>query len=267
MATWILGDVHGQYATLRALVDRLEFDLEHDRLWLVGDLVNRGPRSLEVLRWARQMADALGPRMVVTLGNHDLYLLALHDGQRAPRPKDEALLPILEARDRRELMGWLRHQKIFHREGSTAMVHAGLLPEWSLEEAEALARKIEQQLAKPKKAAALLDFDRAGESTSGLDELRRAFDAFSRLRLLEADGTPCSFKGRPADAPEGCLPWFRMPGRKSRGATIFFGHWAALGLFQDKGLVGLDSGAAWGGRLTAYRLEDSRLVSQEVLGA
>lgn len=268
-ATWVLGDLHGRFETLHALWRRLDFDFDHDRLWLVGDLVNRGPRSLDVLRWAWEQSHRLEERMVVVLGNHDLHLLALHDGLFLPRAKDGDLLPILDAPDRDDLLGWLRRRRFFHRDrasatgSETVLVHAGLLPDWTVGQAETIARRLETRLAEPSTARGLLQ---RGRSTVECEqEDQRAVEVFSRLRMLDGEGIPCDFKGHPDQAPEGCTPWFRVEDRQSRHAKVVFGHWAALGLCLEPGVVGLDSGCAWGKQLTAYRLEDTHLVQQDVL--
>lgn len=268
MATWVLGDIHGHFDTLQALWQRLDFDAERDRLWLVGDLVNRGPQSLEVLRWVRQKDRRLGQNMQVVLGNHDLHLLALHDGLQEPRPKDSDLLQILEAPDRPALMRWLRRRPLLHRDEvaghAVAMVHAGLLPQWTLDDAETWARQLEARLARTKGTAALL-VRRPPDKPKALGRWH-ALEAMTRLRLMqEVGGEPCSFKGPPGAAPSGCIPWFQYPERKTVGQRVIFGHWAALGLHCDDGVICIDSGCAWGKRLSAYRLDDGHLVQQDVL--
>ena len=208
--------------------------------------------------------------MSAVLGNHDLHLLALHDGLFSPRAKDGDLLPILDAPDRADLLGWLRRQKFLHRHratgSETVLVHAGLLPDWTIGRAEAIARRLETRLVEPSTAHGLLQRGRSAiVQEPGEHEDQRAVEAFSRLRMLDGEGIPCDFKGHPDQAPEGCTPWFRVEDRQSRHAKVVFGHWAALGLCLEPGVVGLDSGCAWGKQLTAYRLEDTHLVQQDVL--
>ncbi len=263
-ATYVIGDIHACFDTLQALWPRLGFDLDRDRLWLVGDLVNRGPHSLEVLRWARDLDERLGHRMQVVLGNHDLHLLAMHDGYAEKRRKD-TLEAVLEAPDRDELVDWLAHRRLVHRDGDVLLVHAGLLPQWTPDDAERLAREVEPMLRDPHRRRALID--RALELPPGspYQGPRAALSAFANLRMCTADGEPCGWKGPLDGAPAGCLPWFEVPGRSSAGVTVVFGHWGALGLRLEPRVIALESGCAWGNRLSAVRLEDRKLFQQETL--
>jgi bis(5'-nucleosyl)-tetraphosphatase (symmetrical) len=256
MATYVLGDVHGCFATLQALLARLDFDPDRDRLWLVGDLVNRGPASLAVLRWAKGLAERMGGRFVAVLGNHDLRLIARHAGIGAPRPRD-TLEEVLAAPDRDALVGWLAARPLLQREGDLVLVHAGLHPAWTPEEAERRARRLAAAFAGPLSAALL-------RPPSAPAELREALAAFTLLRTCTPDGRPSHFSGPPDEAPPGYAPWFRIPGRRSAEATVVFGHWAALGLLVEPNLVALDTGCVWGQRLTALRLDDRTVVEQEV---
>lgn len=264
MATYALGDVHGCFDTLQALLARIRFDRERDRLWLVGDLVNRGPDSLAVLRWAH----GLGDRATVVLGNHDLHLLARAWGLAAAKPRD-TLDEVLAAPDAGELLAWLRGRPLLARQGETVMVHAGLLPQWSLAEAEALARETSAALrgegGRPL-LASLRDGDGwpAWSDDLAAGERRRlALAVFTRLRTLTADGRlDDDFGGPPQEAPDGHRPWFEIPGRKNAGARVLFGHWAALGFHLAPGLAGLDSSCAWGGHLTALRLDDGAVFQE-----
>jgi bis(5'-nucleosyl)-tetraphosphatase (symmetrical) len=249
MATYAIGDVQGCAATLERLLARCGFSPARDRLWLVGDLVNRGPGSLAVLRRVRD----LGERAVAVLGNHDLHLLARAAGVAAARPGD-TLDEVLGAPDRDELLAWLRARPLLHREGSWVLVHAGLLPAWTVDEAAAAARAAEALLRGPRAADVLARVKR-----------HPALLALTRLRTCTADGTPSlSFKDHPRDAPPGFQPWFEVPGRRSESATIVFGHWAALGLHIAPGLYGLDTGCCWGHHLTALRLDDRTLLQEPV---
>jgi bis(5'-nucleosyl)-tetraphosphatase (symmetrical) len=259
MSTFAIGDIHGCFLTLEHLFERLDFDLERDRLWLVGDLVNRGPRSLRVLRWARGLGERLGERMVVVLGNHDLHLLALAEGITRPRRKD-TLDAVLEAADRAVLLGWLRKQPLLHRENHYLLVHAGLLPEWTPGEAELTARQVEARLADPAERRRLLARGRFAELEEG--SRGRALAALTRMRMLTVDGRWCSHTGPPEEAPPDCLPWFELPDRRSVEVTVIAGHWAAMGLRIEPRYLGLDSGCAWGGRLTAIRLEDRQVFEE-----
>ncbi len=271
-ATYAIGDVQGCYRTLRRLLRRLPFDPARDRLWLAGDLVNRGPRSLDVLRWAREERARLGARFRLVLGNHDLHLVARSLGVR-PSKRSDTLEPVLEAADGPALVRWLRHRPLLYREGrpgnERVLVHAALHPAWSTRQAEALARAVEGRLAGPRAGALLASLgDGAVAWRRKLNRERRlqaALYAFTLMRACGRDGRPCrGFSGPPEDAPRGCLPWFAVPGRRSARATVVCGHWAALGLQVSRGLVALDSGCVWGRRLSAVRLED-RAVFQEAM--
>jgi bis(5'-nucleosyl)-tetraphosphatase (symmetrical) len=260
MSTFAIGDIHGCFLTLERLFERLDFDLQRDRLWLVGDLVNRGPSSLRVLRWVRELAERLGERMVVVLGNHDLHLLALAEGVTKPRRKD-TLDAVLQAEDRAELLSWLSEQPLLHRENHYLLVHAGLLPEWTPGEAELTARRVEAGLADPEERRRLLARGRFSELEEG--SRARALAALTRMRMLTTDGHWCSHTGPPEEAPPDCLPWFELPGRRSDEVTVIAGHWAAMGLRIDPRYLGLDSGCVWGGGLTAIRLEDRQVFEEE----
>jgi bis(5'-nucleosyl)-tetraphosphatase (symmetrical) len=264
MALYAIGDIQGCHRTLQRLLVRIQFDPNRDRLWLVGDLVNRGPASLEVLRWAR----GLDPAATVVLGNHDLHLLARAAGLRRSKARD-TFQDVLKAADRDELLDWLRQRPFLHREGDRVLIHAGLLPAWTADAAEGLAREAAAALQE----GALAEWIRHDEEEPepwhpGLRPRRRlrlAVQAFTSLRTCTPEGRACpGFHGPPEDAPAGCLPWFEVPGRKSAGVTVVCGHWSTLGLRVQAGLVALDTGCVWGGPLTAVRLED-RAVFQEPL--
>lgn len=264
MPTYVLGDVHGQLAALERLLARLAPDYERDRLWLVGDLVSRGPDSLGVLRWARRTQQRMGRRMTVVLGNHDLRLLAYAAGLEEPRSKDK-LGELLAAADRDELCAWLRRRPLLHRRGGDLLVHAGLLPSWTPEEAEARAREAEQALAGAGAAALLRDW-RAGATVDdeGRERRRRTLAVLTGVRTVTRDEELCDWTGPPEGAPAGCVPWFRVAGRKSVGVRVVFGHWAALGLHLEPRIKALDDGAAWNGHLTALRLDDGEAFREPV---
>ena len=263
-STYVIGDIHGCFDTLQALWPRLGFDLRRDRLWLVGDLVNGGPRSLEVLRWAKDLDERLGERMQVVLGNHDLHLLALHDGHGSRRRKD-TLDAVLAAPDRDELVAWLAGRRFVHRAGDVMLVHAGLLPHWTPGDAERLAREIEPVLRDPQRRRPLIERGVELPGDHPLHEARAALSGFSNLRTCTRKGEPCKWKGPPEGAPTGCLPWFQVPERRSAGLTVVFGHWAAMGLLLEPAAIGLDSGCVWGHALSAIRLEDRALFQQRTL--
>jgi bis(5'-nucleosyl)-tetraphosphatase (symmetrical) len=260
MATYAIGDVQGCFDELQALLESFRFDRAADRLWFVGDLVNRGPASLATLRFVRD----LGDRAVVVLGNHDLHLLALAQGHVKPR-KDDTLDAVISAADRDELLDWLRRRPMIHVAGDTAMVHAGLLPQWDIATAQALALEVETELRGPKHGKFLETLygsrpERWSDDLKGADRLRVIVNAMTRMRFCTREGVmEFDTKGETARAPKGYLPWFEVPGRKSGGSTVVCGHWSALGLRVAPRLLALDSGCVWGGKLSAIRLGDRRL--------
>jgi bis(5'-nucleosyl)-tetraphosphatase (symmetrical) len=263
MATYAIGDVHGCFETLQRLLRRIQYDSREDRLWFVGDLVNRGPRSLDVLRWAVEEED----RIVVVLGNHDLHLLGLAWGVSPPKRRD-TLDGLLAAPDRDDLLEWLRQRPLLHRADGHVLVHAGLFPAWGVDKAERLAREVEERLrgdGAPELVAAVekKSPERWKGGLEGVERSRTALSGFARLRTIHEDGRMCSeFSGPPREAPKGCTPWFAVPGRKSAGSTVIFGHWAALGLWREDGVAGLDTGCAWGRELTALRLDDGTVFQE-----
>ena len=267
MATYAIGDVQGCFTELRALLGAIRFDSGVDRLWFVGDLVNRGPASLLTLRFVRD----LGDRSVCVLGNHDLHLLALAHGF-VKRRADDTLDEVLAAPDRVELLEWLRHLPMIHVEGGRVLVHAGLLPQWSPDEATALAGEVEAELRGPGYREFLAQLygsrpDRWSEDLEGVDRLRVIVNAMTRMRFCTPDGAmEFGTKGEATEGPAGYLPWFDAPGRKSAGATLICGHWSALGLRITPNLLALDSGCVWGGRLTAVCLEDRRVFQVPCAG-
>ena len=260
MSTYAIGDVQGCYDQLRRLVDQLEFDPSRDTLWFVGDLVNRGPQSAETVRFVR----GLGDRAVTVLGNHDLHLLVVAAGVRRPH-RGDTLDGILQANDRDELLQWLRTRKMMHAEGGYAMVHAGLLPRWTIDQALVLAREVEGALRAPDSIELLQNMygntpTGWNDALTGFDRLRVIVNAMTRLRLCDATGEmEFSHKTEPANAPPGFMPWFDVPGRASARTPIICGHWAALGLLLRDDVLGLDSGCVWGRKLSALKLEDRTL--------
>lgn len=266
MATYAIGDIQGCFETLTRLLERVGFNPRRDRVWLVGDLVNRGPRSLDVLRWAR----SLGERLTAVLGNHDLNLLAVAAGIRKAKPRD-TLDEILVAPDCEELLEWLAHRPLIHVEETFVLVHAGLLPAWSVVQARKLAGEVEAELRSEGRARALKAmFEKPTpvlwhEGLSGPARLRVITDALTRLRTCTKEGRMClDFSGPPGDAPSGCIPWFEVPTRSRRAETIICGHWAALGLRLDNSLMAIDTGCVWGGALTAIRLEDGKIFQESL---
>lgn len=257
MATYAIGDLQGCFCTLELLLEKIRFDRSHDRLWFVGDIVNRGRSSLECLRFVRDLAD----RAVVVLGNHDLHLLAVSEGLCRPNKLD-TLAPILNAPDRAELLDWLRNTKMMHVEGNFAMVHAGLLPQWSLDLAQGLAMEVERLLSGPAYRSLLANMygdepDTWSDSLSDSDRRRITINAMTRIRVVKnASQMDLQFKGAIADLPEGLSPWFEHVHPSLKAKTVIFGHWSALGLHVSRRHIGIDTGCVWGRELTAVRLED-----------
>ncbi len=258
MATYAIGDIQGCYDSLQALLARCAFDPATDRLWLVGDLVNRGPQSLTTLRFIRSLGDAA----VTVLGNHDLYLLMVAEGGAKFRGKDDTLQEILDAPDCDELLDWLRHQPLCYTDGEYCMVHAGLLPQWTAARARELSCEVESALQGPNFREFILNLwgsEPAGwsDDLAGWPRLRVIVNAMTRMRFCTLDGImEFKVKGKLANAPAGHLPWFDLPDRQSRDAVLVTGHWSALGLKVEPNFLALDSGCLWGGHLTAVRLED-----------
>ena len=256
MATYAIGDVQGCYDELQRLLEKVSFHPSRDRLWFVGDLVNRGPKSLDVLRFVRD----LGARAVVVLGNHDLHLVAQHQGVERPR-KDDTFRDVFEARDASELVAWLRQRPMVHVEGRYAMVHAGLLPQWSIDQALSLGREVEQALAGPQRGEFLKSMygskpDRWDDALSGWDRLRVIVNAMTRMRFCDRQGR-MDLEGKGTRPRRGFLRWYET--RPPDERTIVFGHWSQLGLVLQERVLGLDSGCVWGGALSALRLEDRAL--------
>jgi len=267
MATYAIGDVQGGYSHLRRLLDACAFDPSRDRLWLVGDLVNRGTESAAVLRFVK----SLGSRAVAVLGNHDLHLLAVASGAKKRRASD-TLRDVLDAPDRDELLHWLRRRSMIHSDGHYLMVHAGLLPQWSAEQAIALAREVETVLRGRNWRSFFSAMygnqpDSWDNDLEGADRLRVIVNAMTRLRVATPEGAmDFSYSGNLEHTPAGLVPWFDLPDRGTEGITVVCGHWAALGLRLRDDLIAVDTGCLWGGRLTAVRLDD-RKVFQVACGA
>ncbi len=258
MAVYAIGDVQGCREALVRLLDTLRFDPAQDRLWLCGDLVNRGPDSAGTLRLLRQLGDAV----VAVLGNHDLHLLAVACGVRPPHRKD-TFQDVLDAPDAAELLDWLRRRPLLHHDAELGytLVHAGLPPPWDLTLARREAAAVERWLSGPRWREPLAHIYGDGPEhwdphRRGWARLRYAINALTRIRCVRPDGSlALDYKGPPDQAPDGLLPWFRHPRRRSRDLNICFGHWSTLGDVDAPGLHALDSGCVWGGRLTALRLD------------
>ena len=259
MAVYAIGDLQGCLDPLQHLLERIQFDPSRDRLWFVGDLVNRGPQSLEALRFVR----ALGDCAVSVLGNHDLHLLAAAWTDSRRRRKRDTLQPVLDAPDREELLDWLRRRPMMHHDAELdfTLVHAGLPPQWDLEEALAAAAELEAVLG----GEGCIDFlqqmygnepARWDPRLRGVDRLRFIVNALTRVRYLRPDGAlDLDSKGSLERSREGLIPWFDFPGRRTAGLRMVFGHWSMLGENVHQGAYSIDTGCVYGGRLTALQLD------------
>lgn len=256
MALYLIGDVQGCDAPLARLLAAIDFSPSRDTLYLLGDLVNRGPASAEVLRRLMGYGDAAR----CLLGNHDLSLLAVAAGFRTPHPSD-TVDAVLQAADRAAMLEWLRHQPLAMREQGLLMVHAGVLPQWDADQVMQLAAEVQAVLRGPGHTDFLGQMfgnqpDRWDDTLQGTDRLRVVVNALTRLRFCTPEGVMhLKASGRPDQAPDGAVPWFAVPGRRTAGATIACGHWSTLGVLLRPDLLALDSGCVWGGCLSALRLQ------------
>jgi len=264
MSIYVVGDIQGCYDPLRRLLDQVSFDPIRDRLWSVVDLVNRGPRSLQVLRFLK----SLGPAATAVLGNHDLMLLAVSLGVRRMRVR-YTFGDVLSAPDLSELQQWLLGLPLAHYERDTLMVHAGVIPAWDVEDTLSHAGEVEAVLRSTEARDFLSymhgDTPPLDASSRGWKRLREITDILTRLRFCTADSRiDLTSKEGPEHAPPGMLPWYAHPQRRSRDTVIVFGHWAALGgKVSAPNLFALDTGCVWGDRLTALRLDDKQRFSCE----
>ena len=270
MSVWAIGDLQGCYDTTQRLLERIGFDPARDRLWFCGDLVNRGGQSLETLR----LVHSLRACSVVVLGNHDLSLLAI--GQRTPeeqRKVNHDLQRIVTAEDGPELLEWLRMQKLLHADPQLGwmMIHAGLAPKWTVAQAEAYAREVEKQLQGDgyRKLLRNMYGDKPNWSTglAGYDRWRAIINVFTRMRYCTPRGRiAIEEKGTPGTQAQGLYPWYEVPGREPRELKIVCGHWSTLGLMIGHGIHAIDTGAVWGGKLTALQLDTDELRIVQVPG-
>ena len=269
MSTYAIGDIQGCYTELIDLLDEINFDPTNDRLWFTGDLVNRGPQSLETLHFVKQLDD----KAVVTLGNHDLHLLAVAS-HHAKKHVNDTIDDIITAPDWPELRDWLRHLPLLHHDENLAftLIHAGLPPQWDLQLAKELANETEEAL----QSKNYINFfkhmygdspDQWSDDLKGWDRLRIIINAFTRLRYCDDSGRlALKEKGPPGSQKKSSHPWFTIPSRKTRNEKIIFGHWSTIYLgninnFQTYNVYPLDTGCLWGGTLTALRLEDETWFS------
>jgi bis(5'-nucleosyl)-tetraphosphatase (symmetrical) len=264
MTTYAIGDIQGCYHAFQALLARIAFNPKTDQLWLVGDLVNRGSGSLEVLRWCVAHQNCLK----VVLGNHDLHTLVVAAGFVKAK-RGDTLEALLLAEDASVLLDWLRRQHLAYQQDDYLMVHAGLLPQWSAQQAISYAAEVEAAL----QGADYLRFlenmygnqpDYWHDDLIGLDRLRVITNAMTRLRVCTKKGEmEFNFKGELPDIPQGYMPWFDVPKRASQAVNVIFGHWSALGLQQRNNVYALDTGCLWGGQLTAMNLETKAITQVE----
>lgn len=258
MALYAIGDIQGCDTELGALLKSLKFSADRDRLWFVGDLVNRGPESLATLRRIRAMGDAA----VVTLGNHDLHLLALSMGLARIR-NDDTLGDILTAPDRHALLDWLIQRPLLHDdpELNLCLIHAGLAPQWNMDTARSCAREFERALRENPRALFEHMYgdepDLWDDSLTGIARLRFIVNCFTRLRYVDAGGRlVLKAKGAPKKVQtKSLIPWFEAPGARWQNRRVVFGHWSTLGYFSNASVIALDTGCVWGGSLTALRLD------------
>ncbi|MFL0810529.1 MAG: symmetrical bis(5'-nucleosyl)-tetraphosphatase [Agarilytica sp.] len=264
MATYAVGDVQGCISQLQHLLRTVGFAPQNDCLWLVGDLVNRGPDSLDTLRFIKNL-----PNKQVILGNHDLHLLALAKGVRKPNKKD-TLNAIFQAEDCSELLDWLQQQPLMHHDEKLgySMVHAGIPPQWTLAQAQRYAKEVETILCSEKSSEFFNAMygnlpDLWNENLEGTERLRLITNYFTRMRFCSAEGQlELATKTGPDDRPAGFAPWFSHVNHQCANDKILFGHWASLqGVSNNDNFIALDSGCVWGGSLTAFRLEDATRTS------
>lgn len=267
MSTYAIGDIQGCYEPLICLLEQAGFDRQQDTLWVAGDMVNRGPNSLETLRFLM----GLGDRTKVVLGNHDLHMLAIAEGIKRPHSND-SINDILQAPDREELLTWVRRQPLlyYQPQGEYVLVHAGLAPQWDIRQALALAQEVQDVLGGPDYKEFLYQMygnqpNRWDDALTGWPRLRLITNYLTRMRLCAEDGElELNHHQGVANAPAGYLPWFAHRHRKTRHLKILFGHWAALeGESNEDHVFALDTGCVWGRRLTMMRLEDHRIFSCE----
>ncbi|HHF2852557.1 TPA: bis(5'-nucleosyl)-tetraphosphatase (symmetrical) ApaH [Vibrio diabolicus] len=267
MATYIVGDIQGCFDELQRLLEQVSFSAKKDQLWLAGDLVARGPKSLETLRFVK----SLGKSATVVLGNHDLHLLAVAHGIKKVKDKDRTA-PIFTAPDKEELLAWLAQQPLMAEHDEFVMCHAGISPQWNLKTARKCAREVERIIQSEELPWLLKNMysnqpDSWHDSLQGLDRYRYIINAFTRMRFCFPDGRldmDCKLPPQQVSGNE-LIPWFDVPQRVHLNKTVLFGHWAALQGHVDEEIIGLDTGCVWGGSLTMIRWDDKKIFTQDAL--
>jgi bis(5'-nucleosyl)-tetraphosphatase (symmetrical) len=255
MSIYAIGDIQGCYDDLLRLLDTISFNENTDQLWFAGDLVNRGPKSLETLRFVK----SLGTAAVTVLGNHDLHLLAASCAQKLSNKKD-TLLPVLEAPDRDELIDWLRHLPLFHYNDDFCLLHAGLPPQWDFKQTQKMALIAEQALRGLNYQVFLKQMygnkpNVWSSNLKGVEKLRFIINCFTRMRYCDVNGRlDFVHRGPLGSQPKHLMPWFEVPKRKNADMRIIFGHWSTLGYYEGPNCYGIDTGCLWGGQLTALKL-------------
>jgi bis(5'-nucleosyl)-tetraphosphatase (symmetrical) len=261
MSVFAIGDAQGCHQQILSLMQKIRAAAPQARFLFVGDLVNRGPRSLQTLRYIH----GLGESAKVVLGNHDLHLLAVAHGIRKPH-KSDTLNDILSAPDKDQLLDWLRRQPLALLDCGHLVVHAGVVPQWTVQQTLSLAQEVSDVLSGPDWLSFLREMygntpDRWDDALQGVDRLRCVVNTLTRIRFCNADGTMdfVSKEGQ-LGTPSGYMPWFDVPGRKTAATPVVFGHWSTLGLTIRDNLIGLDTGCVWGGKLTAVCLDDHSVI-------
>ncbi|MCF8007044.1 MAG: symmetrical bis(5'-nucleosyl)-tetraphosphatase [Methylovulum sp.] len=255
MSIYAIGDIQGCFDELQLLLDKIQFNPQQDCIWFAGDLVNRGPKSLETLRFVKN----LGTSAITVLGNHDMHLLAAASTPKTSTKKD-SLTPILEAPDRDELIHWLRHQPLFYTNNDFCMIHAGLPPQWDFKTTQRMALLVENALQGPNYELLLQQMygNKPNQWTpqlKGNAKLRFIINCFTRMRYCDASGRlDFNNTGPIGTQPEELMPWFTLPNRKSANMKIIFGHWSTLGYYEGSNCYAIDTGCLWGGQLTALKL-------------
>lgn len=270
MATYVIGDLQGCFDELQKLLEKIDYQSDRDQLWFAGDIVNRGPKSLECLTFVKE----LGDNAKIVLGNHDFHLLAAYTGLEKYLTKSDTLKPILESPDVDELINWLRHQPLFveHELYSAVMVHAGIPPQWTISETQSYAKEVESVIQGSNWQTALREHlfgsnpKKWDDTLEGWPRIRYILNALVRMRYCDENGK-LEFKNKMApgqiDIDPKFRPWFTFSNRKNKDKQIFFGHWSTLGAMDAYHVHATDTGCLWGGHLTAYCLDTHQRITVE----